>query len=109
MQGRCAVVLMFRHQLAVLPAMAVGATLGDGLEELLKDVDEKEVMHPGQNGSRIVPTSSTAASQPAASLGNSYVINLATLGIREVASAAHYKNAMLVPLKSLITSVRIVD
>lgn len=94
MQGRCAVVLMFRHQLAVLPAMAVGATLGDGLEELLKDVDEKEVIHPSQNGSRIVTPISAAASPPAASLGNSYVINLVTLGIREVAFAVRCKYAM---------------
>lgn len=79
---------MFRHQLAVLPAMAVGATLGEGLEDLLNDVDEKELVHPRRTGYRIVPPGSAAASPPAASLGNSYVVNLATLGIREVAFAA---------------------
>ena len=66
---------MFRHQLAVLPAMAAGAAAGEDLEELLDGSDAADPADAGQRGK-----GGTAA----ASLGNSYVINLGSLGVREV-------------------------
>ena len=78
-QGRCAAVLMFRHQLAVLPAMAAGDPLGEGLDELLDDSDVTNLVDSRQRGG-----AGRAGGAAAASLGNSYVLNLGTLGIREV-------------------------
>jgi hypothetical protein len=60
-QGRCAAVLMFRHQLAILPAMGL---------------DADELVLEEQAAAEGVTT--------AATVGNSYVINLAKMGIKEV-------------------------
>ena len=71
--------------------MAVGSAPGEDTEELLDDRDMKEGVVGGREESRKGPLGSSVASQPAASLGNSYVVNLATLGIREVAFVVTWK------------------
>lgn len=67
--GRCAAVLMFRHQLGVLPAMeSDAAALGFALDDLYGG---------GSSGGG-------AAATATATVGNSYVDNLSKMGIREV-------------------------
>lgn len=69
LQGRCAAVLMFHTQLALLPAMET-----EGLElDLMMDEGE------GAEG----PGGATAE-LVSATVGNSYVVNLAKMGIKKV-------------------------
>lgn len=60
-QGRCAAVIMFRHQMAILPAT----------ESLEDDIYEGEEKH----------------SDTAAAVGNSYLDNLSTVGVRDIRDA----------------------
>ena len=70
-QGRCAAVLMFHTQLALLPAMET-----EGLElDLMMDDPYGEGME-GPGG--------TTAELVSATVGNSYVVNLAKMGIKQV-------------------------
>lgn len=63
MQGRCAAVIMFRHQMAVLPAMESE----EAIFGMLPEDEEAGAAH--------------------GAIGNSYVDNLAKVGIREVMDA----------------------
>ena len=103
LQGRCAAVLMFRHQLAVLPAMAAGASLGEGLDELLADNHEASASE-GRRGAAPERAAAAAAGPAAASLGNSYVINLGALGIREV-RCRHFLRPPAICLKRLVSII----
>ncbi|KAL3135407.1 hypothetical protein ABBQ32_007589 [Trebouxia sp. C0010 RCD-2024] len=70
-QGRCAALLMFHTQLALLPAMET-----EGLElDLMMDDPYGE----GVEGARGAP-----AELVSATVGNSYVVNLAKMGIKQV-------------------------
>ena len=74
MQGRCAAVLMFNTQLALLPAMET-----EGLElDLVVDDPYGEGPEGGPGG--------PAGELVSATVGNSYVINLAKAGIKQVGS-----------------------
>ena len=73
--GRCGAVVMFRHQLAVLPAvdyelLALGIVGGEA----------EEAGMPGAAGGG--PTAAPAV--PAVAVGNSYVDNLGKSGVKEV-------------------------
>lgn len=70
-QGRCAAVLMFHTQLALLPAMET-----EGLElDLMMD----DPYGDGVDSPRGAP-----AELVSATVGNSYVVNLAKMGIKQV-------------------------
>jgi hypothetical protein len=66
-QGRCAAVVMLRHQLALLPAMASEALALGMLDDAFGSSDE----HSMRSG-------------VSASVGNSFVENLGKMGIKEV-------------------------
>ena len=70
-QGRCAAVLMFHTQLALLPAMD---TEGLELDLMMDDPYGEGVEGPGGAPAELV----------SATVGNSYVINLAKMGIKQV-------------------------
>lgn len=75
-QGRCAALLMFHTQLALLPAMET-----EGLElDLMMDDPYGE----GVEGARGAP-----AELVSATVGNSYVVNLAKMGIKQVHAPPH--------------------
>ena len=73
-QGRCAVMVFLKHQLAVLPAMAA---VGDAFEEMLIGAA------PAENGAADA-RGTDGTLEAAASLGNSYVEDLSKLGVRDV-------------------------
>ena len=73
MQGRCAAVLMFHTQLALLPAME---TEGLELDLMMDDPYGEGVEGPGGAPAELV----------SATVGNSYVVNLAKMGIKQVAT-----------------------
>ena len=78
LQGRCAAMLFFKHQLAVLPAMPAS---GDAFEDILV----RELVTDGANGARPGDDGEPSADAgPAVALGNSYVEDLSKLGIGEV-------------------------
>ena len=71
LQGRCAAVLMFHCQLALLPAME---TEGLELDLMMDDPYGDAVEGPGGSPAELV----------SATVGNSYVVNLAKMGIKQV-------------------------
>jgi len=71
LQGRCAAVLMFHTQLALLPAME---TEGLELDLMMDDPYGEGVEGPGGASTELV----------SATVGNSYVVNLAKMGIKKV-------------------------
>ena len=71
LQGRCAAVLMFHTQLALLPAME---TEGLELDLMMDDPYGEGVEGPGRASTELV----------SATVGNSYVVNLAKMGIKKV-------------------------
>ena len=66
--------IFFKHQLAVLPAMAAA---GDAFEEMFIGATAAENGTVGGRGTDVAP-------EAAATLGNSYVEDLSKLGIRDV-------------------------
>ena len=74
--------VFFKHQLAVLPAMAAD---GDAFEEMLIGTDFAVNGHAGAAAGR----GTEGASEAAATLGNSYVEDLSKLGIRDVRGTGH--------------------
>ncbi|KAL0047613.1 hypothetical protein WJX82_007762 [Trebouxia sp. C0006] len=70
-QGRCAAVLIFHTQLALLPAME---TEGLELDLMMDDPYGEGVEGPGRASTELV----------SATVGNSYVVNLAKMGIKKV-------------------------
>ncbi|KAA6424198.1 MAG: cleavage and polyadenylation specificity factor subunit 1-like [Trebouxia sp. A1-2] len=70
-QGRCAAVLMFHTQLALLPAME---TEGLELDLMMDDPYGEGVEGPGGASTELV----------SATVGNSYVVNLAKMGVKKV-------------------------
>lgn len=107
--GRCAAVVMFRHQLAVLPAVesetaALGVVGADEVNDYIykgggdsrggdgvaasggqRDKMSDEAFHR--------ETKSMKSSDTVATVGNSYVDNLSKLGIRDVRDAVFLHNA----------------
>lgn len=76
LQGRCAAVLMFHTQLALLPAMET-----EGLElDLMMDDPYGEGLEGGPAG--------PAGELVSATVGNSYIVNLAKTGIKQVWSTS---------------------
>lgn len=97
--GRCAAVVMFRHQLAILPAIeSETAALG------VVGADEAN-LYGGDGGGKNKETRNNDAvskhnnllhggeSETVATVGNSYVDNLSKLGIRDVRDAVFLHNA----------------
>jgi cleavage and polyadenylation specificity factor subunit 1 len=80
-RGRCAAVLAFRHQLAVLPAMAPS-------EEAAAEADAL-ALYGGAAGTG----AAAAAAAAPATVGNSYVDNLSAAGVRDVRDAAFLHGA----------------
>lgn len=74
LQGRCAAVLMFHTQLALLPAME---TEGLELDLMMDDPYGEGVEGPGGASTELV----------SATVGNSYVVNLAKMGVKKVQMA----------------------
>ena len=72
-QGRCAAVLMFHTQLALLPAME---TEGLELDLMMDDPYGEGVEGPGGAPAELV----------SATVGNSYVVNLTKMGIKQVST-----------------------
>ncbi|WPT15031.1 Cleavage and polyadenylation specificity factor subunit 1 [Picochlorum sp. SENEW3] len=71
-EGRCAAVIMFRHQMAILPAIE---PLGSDEMGLFGDPDPSSI---GERQEQSVPT---------ASVGNSYIDNLGKVGVRDIRDA----------------------
>ncbi len=69
--------IFFKHQLAVLPAMAAA---GDAFEEMLIGATVAE----NGDASATAERKAQGASEATAALGNSYVEDLSKLGIRDV-------------------------
>ena len=74
-QGRCAAVLMFRHQLAILPGTASEYDTLGILEEAEVEPNKEQKTNSAENNIR------TAA------VGNSYLDNLGKIGVRDVRDA----------------------
>ena len=76
LQGSCAAVLMLHTQLALLPAME---TEGLELDLMMDDPYGEGIEGPGGSAQELV----------SATVGNSYVVNLAKTGIRQVGTISH--------------------
>ena len=85
MQGRCAAVLMFHTQLALLPAMET-----EGLE--------LDLMMDDPYGEGVQGLGGAPAELVSATVGNSYVVNLAKMGIKQVRITFEMESAEIVEL-----------